>query len=161
MTIEIYTLSHPVTNEVRYIGKANDSKKRLSSHLRDSKRRNTPVYCWMRKLTSDGLIPLINVIKVTDSENWKSAEIRLISEYKSKGFNLLNVAIGGDEPYCSYEVRANNGRETAKAIHSDELRKKFWKLKLELGMYFKKANNSEHAIGLKKKLALHGIYFKN
>jgi protein-tyrosine phosphatase len=117
--VEIYTLSHPLTKEVRYIGKANDSKKRLMKHLSDSKRRNTPVYCWIRKLCSSGLIPNIEVIEIINSENWMDAEIKHISEYKNKGYRLLNVASGGDEPFCSKEIRAENGKKVAEAIHSD------------------------------------------
>ena len=48
--VEIYALLCPNTKDVRYIGKANDSEKRLKSHIRDSRRRNTPVYCWIKKL---------------------------------------------------------------------------------------------------------------
>jgi hypothetical protein len=50
-------LRDPATNEVRYIGKANDSMKRLKTHIRDSRRRNTPVYSWIKKLASKGLVP--------------------------------------------------------------------------------------------------------
>lgn len=39
---DIYCLIDPETKRPRYIGKANDYKKRLQTHLQDSKRRKTP-----------------------------------------------------------------------------------------------------------------------
>lgn len=163
-SVEIYTLSHPVTHEIRYIGKANNSKKRLLSHLRDSKRRDTPVYCWIKKLRSEGLIPDVKIIEKTDSENWVSVEIRLIEEYKKNGFKLLNIALGGDEPYCSKETRAENGRKVAQAIHSDPVRKRFWQLKHDLAISLKqldKFGRSEKANEIRAKLATRNIYFNN
>ena len=126
LTAEIYALSCPKTGAVRYIGKANDSAKRLKSHIRDSRRRNTPVYAWIRKLQSEGLFPTMAVLEVTD--DWEEAERRLITLHRQEG-KLLNVADGGDEPYCSTEVRAGNGRKVAKLIHDDPYRHAVWCLK--------------------------------
>lgn len=128
-TAEIYALKDPGTGEIRYIGKANDSAKRFKSHIRDSRHRNTPVYCWIRKLISQNSLPLMEVLETT--EDWKSAEIRLIAEYR-KTHRLLNVADGGDEPACSKEQRAINGRTNARAIHDDPFRKKIWKLNRDM-----------------------------
>ena len=161
--VEIYILKHPITKEIRYIGKANDSVKRLKGHLLDSKRRNTPIYCWIEKLSSEGLIPIVEVIKITDLDNWENDEINLIQEYKNKGFRLLNVALGGDEPFCSKEVRADNGRNVALAIHTNPLRKKLWQLKHDLGIALKQLDNNGSGVKaneIRNKLALRGIYFK-
>src|SRR5258708_1122020 len=49
---EIYALRCPLTDEIRYIGKANNGKKRLASHLKDSRRRNTPLYSSLKKLSA-------------------------------------------------------------------------------------------------------------
>lgn len=139
--VEIYALRCPTTNDIRYIGKANDSQKRLKTHLRDSSRRNTPVYCWIRKLISQKLIPIVEVLKVTDSDNWKQDEIKLIAEYRSK-CKLLNVASGGDEPHCSKEQRAINGKNTAKKIHGNPELKRIWELKHRIGNAFKYAKKN-------------------
>lgn len=139
--VEIYALKCPTTGDIRYIGKANDSQKRLKTHVRDSRRRNTPVYCWIKKLTATGLMPVVEVLLVTDADNWKLEEIRLIAEYKAKNAQLLNVAIGGDEPYCSTEQRAKNGRAVFQSIYSNPDAKRLWKAKKQLGdslAYFKK-----------------------
>jgi len=130
--VEIYALICPINGDVRYIGKANDSQKRLKSHIRDSRRRNTPVYCWIRKLTSQNLVPTIKVIAITTDEDWKAIEVKLILKHKKLGCNLLNVAEGGDEPFCSLEQRQKNGRTVANMIHSDPERKKIWALKKKM-----------------------------
>lgn len=129
--VEIYVLKHPVTGEVRYAGKANNTQKRLATHVRDSNRRNTPVYCWFRKLAKEGLVPLAEVVEVC-SGPWQESEIRVIAQYKGTG-RLLNVALGGDEPFCSKRQRAKNGRAVAATIHNDPLQKKIWRLKKDMG----------------------------
>jgi len=159
--VEIYCLKDPLTSEVRYIGKANDSQKRFKNHL--SNTTKYPVSIWIRELRLKHLIPVMEIIEITDEDNWEEAEIRLIREFKEKGFNLLNIAKGGNQPFCSIEVRANNGRATAKYVHSDEKRKRLWHLKQMLGfdLKFLDANGmKEKADYMRKELALRGIYFK-
>lgn len=94
--------------ELRYIGKANDPKKRLASHMRDARRRDTPVYRWIRKNGA----PILEVLE-DNCEDWKASERRLIAEARSRGDKLLNVADGGDEPLCPIEVRRENGRKSS------------------------------------------------
>ena len=115
---EIYGLYDPNTNELRYIGKANDSKKRLASHLRDARRRDYPVYRWINKLLSKNQLPIMKVLLVTDSESWREDEKRIIKENRESGVKLLNVAEGGDEPYCSRETRAANGKKNSSMFWS-------------------------------------------
>ncbi len=122
---EIYALRHPVTNEIRYIGKANDSLKRLASHLRET-RRKTPLYSWIESLRKQGLTP--NVTVICQSKDWVSDEKRIIAEYRNT-HRLLNIADGGDEPKCSIETRAANGKKVAESIHSDPKRKYIWNIK--------------------------------
>ena len=111
--VAIYALCDPGTGEIRYVGKANDPRARLKSHLRDAKRRATPVYRWISKLGKSNQQPRIQVLAWTD--DWRDEERRQIADLRAKGVRLLNVADGGDEPACSAAVRANNGRKAAKA----------------------------------------------
>lgn len=106
---EIYGLFDPESGELRYIGKANNSAKRLKSHLREVRRRKTPLYNWLAKLE---LPPIVEVLERTC--NWREAETRLIAEHRAKGTRLLNIADGGDEPHCPKSIRADNGRMAAK-----------------------------------------------
>lgn len=133
---DIYALRDPITKDIRYIGKANSASKRLASHIRDSSARDTPVYRWIRKLAKQGLIPVIDVLEV--AEDWIEAERRLIAVSRAQGCRLLNVAAGGDEPYCSLAVRAENGRKIAEAIHFDPFRRRAWELNKAIGSALQK-----------------------
>ena len=104
----IYGLVDPRDGSIRYIGKANDPASRLKGHMRDRFRRDTPVYRWMRKVGMPGLVVLS-----ADCDDWRQEERRLIAEARARGDRLLNVADGGDEPYCPPEVRSNNGRRVS------------------------------------------------
>jgi hypothetical protein len=131
--IEIYSLSCPETNEVRYIGKAKDSQYRLKRHILDSRKRNTPVYCWFRKLAEKGLLPIVAVIHVcSDLEDWREIEKQKITEYKANGYRLLNVAEGGDEPFCSPETRSANAIKMNQHIENNPHAKKIRELKCKI-----------------------------
>ena len=114
---EIYALCCPDTGEIRYIGKANNSAKRLASHIRDSRRRTFPVSCWIKKLSADGKRPVLKLLEA--AEDWREAERRWIAVSRARGDRLLNLADGGDEPFCSYEVRASNGAKVAQQRADD------------------------------------------
>lgn len=111
---EIYGLIDPRNGELRYIGKARNSETRLNGHLRDVNRRKTPVYIWLRALLEAGQYPMLSVLE--RCEDWIEAERRLIKEARDNGTKLLNVAPGGNEPYCSAEIRAANGRRNAEIM---------------------------------------------
>lgn len=131
----IYALTDPKTGEVRYIGKANDPEARLKSHMRDSRRRDTPVYQWIRKHGRPGMVVL-----ASDCDDWRVEEIRLIAEARARGDRLLNIADGGDEPFCRPEVRAENGAKVAK-----KRSKHLWAAHRKLGQhkkYFERIGNS-------------------
>lgn len=134
-SVEIYALCHPLTGEIRYIGKANNTTKRLASHIRDSRRRDTPVYRWIRKLIKEGLAPVAKVLELCDG-SWQEVEIRLISKYKETG-RLLNVALGGDQPFCPLEVRQENARRVTIARVSTPLKAELYHLKRLLAIDLK------------------------
>lgn len=105
---EIYALCCPDTGDIRYIGKAKDSQKRLKGHLRDAKARRTPVYDWIQSLAKRGAIPALRVL--ASAFDWRACEKQLIAQYRADGVRLLNLADGGDEPYCSPAHRKEHGR---------------------------------------------------
>lgn len=113
--VQMYALCCPDSGDVRYIGKAVCAKKRLSSHLRDARRRNTPVYCWIRKLQDSGKLPVMKVLdSAVAASEWESVERRLIADARVAGARLLNLADGGNAPQCSPEVCSRNGRNAGK-----------------------------------------------
>ena len=91
---------------LRYVGKANNAEKRLQSHMRDVRRRPTPLYSWIRKHGK----PEMRVLRVCTDQDWREAEREIIAAARARGDRLLNVADGGDEPFCSTETRRENGR---------------------------------------------------
>jgi hypothetical protein len=117
----IYALIDPRSDEFRYIGKANDVMARFTSHLRDSIRRDTPVYRWVRKLAALDQEPRVcTLVRLTG--DWRQVERDVISEHRAMGCRLLNVADGGDEPYCPVEVRRANALKVTAARRKNVMR---------------------------------------
>lgn len=142
----IYVLKDPVTLAVRYVGKASDVQKRLASHLRDARRRNTPVYLWIR----DVGVPIIEVIE-GPTEDWAEAERKTIIRLREQGCDLLNLAKGGNEPHCPLEVRQANGRKVAQLRVSTPLKKRVYELRRDMGRALRRGEVSEES---KKKLGI-------
>lgn len=91
----IYTLSHPITKEIRYIGKTKLSlNSRLKLHLKakDKGYRSN----WVKSLLKESLIPVIEELEETDLENWRECERYWIAQFKVWGFRLTNLAKGGE-----------------------------------------------------------------
>jgi hypothetical protein len=127
----IYGLTDPRTGEVRYIGKANDAAKRLQGHLRDERRRQTPLYSWVRKLAGREPTPRLIVLEVCGAD-WREPERRLIATARARGDRILNLADGGDQPFCSAAVRSANGQRLVAKIREDDQFRRFWHLKRDL-----------------------------
>lgn len=125
---------------LRYIGKANDPAARLASHLRDSRRRQTPLYAWIRKHGC----PAMRLLEANCAD-WREAERRLIAEARARGDDLLNIADGGDEPHCSVAQRAENGRANAAKLHANPRARRVWELKKAIGTGLKRGYVSDQA----------------
>lgn len=99
-TTHIYTLSDPITNEVRYVGKANNVSQRYMAHLNRARKHQTHKWSWIQSLKKKGLKPIIDVIDIVDIEDWIFWETYWIAQMKQWGFNLVNYTDGGDG--CSF-----------------------------------------------------------
>lgn len=86
----IYTLSDPNTNEVRYVGKTINTKRRYKQHLYD-KRQTSHKHSWIISLKKIGLKPIMKIIEECN-DNWEEREIYWISKYN----NLTNHKLGGN-----------------------------------------------------------------
>lgn len=93
-TTFIYILIDPRNNQIRYVGKANNPKKRLEGHLGD--KRKTYKTNWIKNLKSKELRPVIEIIDEVALDEWQFWEQHYISLYKSWGFKLTNATIGGE-----------------------------------------------------------------
>lgn len=140
----IYALCDPVSDEVRYIGKANDPVKRLTTHLLDANRRKTPVYDWINKLKLQNLIPKMRVL-ASSVGDWRELEPLLINQYINDGARLLNLAKGGDEPCCPPEIRASNARKVIKLRVKNETAARIYKAKQFLSLHLAKGYGSKSA----------------
>ncbi len=90
----IYSLSDPITSDVRYIGKANNPKRRYANHLFafDNFHKSR----WIKSLLNKELKPILEIIDEVPITEWQFWEQHYISLYKSWGFNLTNISTGGD-----------------------------------------------------------------
>lgn len=97
----IYTLHHPLTDEVRYIGQTrNGVDERLRGHINSSalptsNEARTPVGKWIKKLLQQGLKPIIRVLREVELVDLDKAEVEAIFIGRTINLKLLNIARGG------------------------------------------------------------------
>lgn len=99
----IYTLQHPETNEIRYIGKTKNLKKRLREHLNES--TNTYKGCWIKHLKNNNLLPIIEVLDIVPEKEWQFWECFYISLFRGWDFRLTNIGTGGEGGNCTEETK--------------------------------------------------------
>lgn len=123
---QIYTLSHPITQEIRYVGVTFKTlQQRLSLHLCNKKGFSHRVK-WINSLVKRDLKPVITCIQKGIGVGWQKAEIEQIAYHRSF-CDLVNATDGGEGCVnLSQEVRlrlseANKGK---KRILSQEARLK-------------------------------------
>lgn len=92
----IYTLAHPLTGEVRYVGKSIDPEGRLRGHITEkgTAHKNN----WIRSLLREGLTPKCEVLEELDDPNddqWQEAERFWINSLRFLGCRLTNLEDGG------------------------------------------------------------------
>lgn len=96
MTTYIYTLSNPLTNEIKYVGKTINLRTRYAGHLSNGKlNRCSKVSNWIKNLLNNNLKPVMEIIDSTDND-WASLEVYWISQLKTWGFDLKNITEGGE-----------------------------------------------------------------
>jgi len=125
---------------LRYIGKANNPDERLARHMRDSRRRRTPLYDWIRKHGR----PEMRVL-ISDSADWAADERRLIAVARGDGALLLNVADGGDQPKASMETNRRNGAALNARLRADPVLMRLRLVKAELGRALRRGYASNKA----------------
>lgn len=92
----IYTLSDPITKEVRYVGKSDNPKKRLYEHICSCKRIKNHKNNWINSLLKKDQKPILEIIDEVPLEYWQIYESQWISKLKELGFNLTNDTRGGN-----------------------------------------------------------------
>ena len=118
MTVFIYTLSDPRTNEVRYVGKTVNPKKRFHEHVSPIKEQREGTYKrrWTAALRADGLKPTISIIdriENSNDEDWQCRERFWISHYRRIGARLTNLDSGG----LNGKKMSEESKEKCRLIH--------------------------------------------
>lgn len=92
----IYVLEHPITNEIRYVGKTTASKwkRRYRMHLRNT--AHTHKVMWVQSLLKEGLKPTMTIIDEVPDDNWEFWEMYWIALFRSWEINLTNSTPGGE-----------------------------------------------------------------
>lgn len=109
----IYALCEPGTRTVRYIGKANDPKDRLSRHLRVSMKQQNHLGCWLRSL--DVALPNLVILREVPQATWQEEEARYIKAARALGMKLVNGTDGGEGcngtiPSCSTRLKMRTAK---------------------------------------------------
>lgn len=95
--VYIYTLSCPITNEVRYVGRTiqKNPKWRYNQHIIQAKnnRKKDYCHCWIKSLLNIKKLPVFNIIEEATSVDRESFWINYYSEL---GVKLTNITVGGE-----------------------------------------------------------------
>jgi len=122
MITHIYTLSCPVTNEIRYVGKTSvDPRKRYAQHIYQWRRSKklTHLNSWIMSLSKCNLKPTMQILDKINGE-WEWLEKYWISQLKTWGFNLTNLTEGG-EGTTGYKVSEESKLKRLISLKSSEL----------------------------------------
>ena len=96
----IYVLKDPDDGVVRYVGKTNNPKKRMSAHLSAPININLPSVRWVRSLKRLNKKPIMEIIEETD--DWENCEKKWIAFYRNSTGCLLNIDEGGVVRVCNH-----------------------------------------------------------
>ena len=95
METYIYALIHPLTKEIKYIGKTDRPKIRLREHIKDSQQpgKKNKKEAWIKSLLNKELKPELVILEKVSQSEWKTKEREWIAKYKNQ---LKNDTKGGD-----------------------------------------------------------------
>ncbi len=127
MQVYIYSLTDPRNNQIRYIGKSINPKKRIDNHLHV--KRKSHCSCWIQSLKSIGLKPIFEIIDIVEESNWKFWEQYWIAQIKAWNFSLTNHSIGGEGQLGNKQTKESNEKRSKalkgikRGSYSDERKK--------------------------------------
>jgi hypothetical protein len=124
-TTNIYVLIDPITNIVRYVGKANNVTQRYRAHLNRARKHQIHKKNWIEQLKREGLKPIIEVIDVVPIDDWVFWETYWISQMRTWGFDLINYTNGGDGCTFGNQTSFKKGHKVwLGKKHTEETKKK-------------------------------------
>jgi len=144
---------------IMYIGKANDPTKRMKQHIRECKRRKTPLYGWINRYLNNGYQPQMIILASATSEDWQGLETQVIAQYRSQG-HILNLADGGDQPKSNSATNKQNAYALNAKIKSNPMLKRIRELNRSITKFLKDCDknsiNTEIVKRIKDKLRYAG-----
>lgn len=134
----IYTLSHPETGEVRYVGKTTIGlKNRLKGHRANARRQlklgqKSYIANWINSLPSSPIIEELE--ELVDEAALSEAEVFWIENFRWLGFRLVNITAGGVSRPAGSKASEETKRKISLSLlghkrllgykHSDESKKR-------------------------------------
>lgn len=114
---KIYTLKHPDTGEIRYVGKTVQLLKyRLATHISRSKKyRYAYVNCWIYSLLQKNKRPIIELIEEVEDSLWENREIYWI-QYYSPITRLTNFQLGGGHSNAGKELKEEHRKAISNSL---------------------------------------------
>ena len=114
---KIYTLKHPDTNEIRYVGKTiQQLKYRLATHISRSKKyRYAYVNCWIYSLLQEGKKPIIELIEEVENNQWEEKKIYWIQYYSTRT-RLTNFQLGGGHSNVGKELKEEHKKAISESL---------------------------------------------
>ena len=92
----IYALLDPTTNQIKYIGQTNNIERRFNDHLSSSLNENSDSYNtykarWIRKLLSNNIKPIIQIVEECENLEQSNLKERFhIEKLTNEGHKLTN-----------------------------------------------------------------------
>lgn len=97
LTTFIYGLCDPLTQQLRYVGKANRPDVRRYQHIESRALvHKSHKNHWIKSLQAKGSRPEMFVIEEVSKDGWQEAEQFWIAYFKSIGADLTNSTLGGE-----------------------------------------------------------------
>lgn len=112
----IYGLCNPGSNQIMYVGKADDVKRRLESHMAACEKLSSPKDVWLKGLKTDGVKPEVVILETCEESAWRARESHWIDHCRKLNENLKN-ATHRIENNNIYTFTAVNGKKTTVNIN--------------------------------------------
>ncbi len=97
---------------------------------------------------------MMRVLERCAAKDWQQREREAIANAKAAGLKILNLADGGDQPFCSAAVRAENGRTNAITRTGTPHKKRVYQIKHKLGILLRDGFVGESARAKMRQAAL-------
>lgn len=91
----IYVLNDPRTNQIRYVGKADNPYRRWEEHCRPVKNQ-TYKSRWVDELRELRMTPELEILEEVPYDQWEEIEREYIRVFRMIGIRLTNTSEGGD-----------------------------------------------------------------